>query len=117
VHKINHPGRMVGHEPSGIDSMNSSHVAGLVDDALSRFTIDQATLESDSDRRDDFLRRNTHDIANHPAMILLARSMEGLPNPLPMAPSKSSGSRSPGWVRCSALPTRFTWSTISSWTG
>ncbi len=56
---------------------------GSVDGVLSRFTIDMRTLESDSDRRDNFLRRNTLDVANHPALTLLPQELEGLPAPTP----------------------------------
>jgi len=58
---------------------------GTLDEAFSRFTIDMATLESDSDRRDNFLRRNTLDVSNHPALTVLPRSVAGLPHPLPAA--------------------------------
>jgi polyisoprenoid-binding protein YceI len=49
----------------------------------SRFVIDLAGLESDSDRRDNFLRRNTLGTAEHPEAIFMPTDIRGLPNPLP----------------------------------
>jgi polyisoprenoid-binding protein YceI len=49
----------------------------------SRFVINMASLESDSDRRDNFVRRNTLQTDAHPNVVFVPRSFTGLPWPLP----------------------------------
>ncbi len=79
---LNFPSDAVG-ETTEIVGQLALTEGGSVDAALSRFTIDMGTLESDSDRRDNFLRRNTLDVANHPTLTLLPQELEGLPVPTP----------------------------------
>lgn len=49
----------------------------------SRFVINMASLESDNDRRDNFVRRNTLQTEEHPNVTFVPRSFTGLPWPLP----------------------------------
>lgn len=58
---------------------------GSVDRDASRIVIDMASLQSDQDRRDNFLRRNTLETDGHPTLILIPIALRGLPNPLPTA--------------------------------
>jgi polyisoprenoid-binding protein YceI len=56
---------------------------GTVDRTQSRFTIDLATIRSDNDRRDNYVRRNTLRTAQHPEAVFAPTSFAGLPWPLP----------------------------------
>jgi polyisoprenoid-binding protein YceI len=56
---------------------------GTVDRDASRIVIDMTSLESDQDRRDNFLRRNTLETERHPTLTLIPIALRGLPNPLP----------------------------------
>jgi polyisoprenoid-binding protein YceI len=57
--------------------------AGNVVTGQSRIVIDMASLESDSDRRDNFIRRNTLQTDEHPMVIFDPTSFTGLTFPLP----------------------------------
>jgi polyisoprenoid-binding protein YceI len=57
--------------------------SGEVVREASRFVIGLTGLESDSDRRDNFLRRNTLGTDEHPDAIFVPTAIRGLPNPLP----------------------------------
>lgn len=56
---------------------------GAVDPERSRFTIDLTALRSDSDRRDNYVRRNTLRTELHPEATFAPTAMEGAPVPLP----------------------------------
>lgn len=49
----------------------------------SRITVDLRTLQSDSSRRDNFIRRNTLETDRFPLAELVPREVRGLPSPLP----------------------------------
>ena len=49
----------------------------------SRIVVDLASLASDADRRDNYLRRRTLDVATHPVAILVPRELKSLDGPLP----------------------------------
>jgi polyisoprenoid-binding protein YceI len=51
----------------------------------SRFVINMASLESDNDRRDNFVRRNTLQTEDHPNVTFVPRTLTGLQWPLPAA--------------------------------
>jgi polyisoprenoid-binding protein YceI len=57
--------------------------AGNVIVAESRFVINMAALETDNDRRDNFVRRNTLQTEAHPEAVFVPRSFDGLSFPLP----------------------------------
>lgn len=48
-----------------------------------RFTIDMTSLETDSDRRDNYVRRNTLQTEAHPTVVFVPTSFSGLSFPLP----------------------------------
>lgn len=56
---------------------------GTIDSAASAIVIDLTSLESDRDRRDNFLRRNTLETDAHPTLTLVPTGLRGLPDPLP----------------------------------
>jgi polyisoprenoid-binding protein YceI len=56
---------------------------GRIVRAESRFTVDLTSLKSDSDRRDNYVRRNTLQTEQHPAAVFVPTGVEGLPTPLP----------------------------------
>ena len=55
---------------------------GIVKDQ-SKFTINLATLATDSDRRDNYVRRNTLQTARHPDAVFAPTELKGLRFPLP----------------------------------
>ena len=61
---------------------------GQVVPAASQFTVDAATLKSDRDRRDNFIRSRTLVTAENPSIVLKPTALKGLTMPLP-----SSGER------------------------
>jgi polyisoprenoid-binding protein YceI len=56
---------------------------GTVVAGESRFVIDMTTLQTDNDRRDNFIRRNTLQTADHPTVTFVPMSFTGLSFPLP----------------------------------
>jgi polyisoprenoid-binding protein YceI len=56
---------------------------GNVDVARSRFVVDLSSLRSDSDRRDNYVRRNTLRTEVHPEATFVPTAVEGLAWPLP----------------------------------
>ncbi len=57
---------------------------GIVRDE-SRFEVNLASLQSDQERRDNYLRRNTLRTDSFPTMVLIPTEVRGLPFPLPDA--------------------------------
>ena len=56
---------------------------GSVDSAKSKIIVDMASLKSDSDRRDGYVRSNTLETNKYPTAELVVKSTPGLPWPLP----------------------------------
>ena len=56
---------------------------GAVDSARSKITVDMASLRTDSDRRDGYVRNNTLETSKFPTAELVVKSVPGLPWPLP----------------------------------
>ena len=56
---------------------------GSVDSARSKITVDMASLTSDSNRRDGYVRSNTLETNTYPTTELVVKSTPGLPWPLP----------------------------------
>lgn len=80
--------------PNDAVGVTRNITGGLVLDAQgrvvreqSRFVIDMASLESDSDRRDNFVRRNTLQTEAHPQVVFVPAQLRNLPWPLPEAGS------------------------------
>lgn len=73
----------------GVTSAIEGAIAVSTDGAIvrdaSRFTIDLASLRSDSDRRDNYVRRRTLETESHPAAVFVPREFHGLAFPLPAA--------------------------------
>lgn len=70
---------------SGITGGIVVDAAGAVVAGESRFVIDLASLKSDSDRRDNYVRRNTLQTEQHPSAVFVPRQLQGLTQPLPAA--------------------------------
>ena len=60
--------------------------AGAVVPAGSRFVVDVTGLKTDSDRRDNYVRRRVLETEAHPAVELRPTALRGLPARLPAAP-------------------------------
>ena len=56
---------------------------GSVVSDSSRFVIDMASLATDSDRRDNYVRRNTLETEAHPTAVFVPTDLRGLTFPLP----------------------------------
>jgi polyisoprenoid-binding protein YceI len=56
---------------------------GAVVPEQSRIPVDMASLESDSARRDNYVRQNTLETQEYPTAEFVVREAPGLPNPLP----------------------------------
>jgi polyisoprenoid-binding protein YceI len=56
---------------------------GAVVPEQSRIAVDTASLESDSARRDNYVRQNTLETQEYPTAEFVVREAPGLPNPLP----------------------------------
>ncbi len=56
---------------------------GAVVPEQSRVVVDMASLESDSTRRDNYVRNNTLETQEYPTAEFVVREAPGLPNPLP----------------------------------
>ena len=56
---------------------------GAIMPERSRIAVDTASLESDSARRDNYVRQNTLETQEYPTAEFVVREAPGLPNPLP----------------------------------
>lgn len=68
---------------SGVQGAIVLDAAGAVVSEQSKITVDMASLTSDSSMRDNFIRRNTLQVAQFPTAELTPTSAPGLPTPLP----------------------------------
>ena len=57
--------------------------SGRVVPEQSRVTVDMASLQSDSERRDSYIRQNTLETDRFPSAEFIVREAPGLPSPLP----------------------------------
>lgn len=86
--------------------------SGKVIAELSTITVDMASLKSDRDRRDNFVRMRTLETAQHPTAQLKVKSVSGLPWPLPTSGSATFDLVADFVVRGQAIPT--TWKVTAS---
>jgi polyisoprenoid-binding protein YceI len=56
---------------------------GAIVPEQSRIAVDIVSLESDSARRDNYVRQNTLETQEYPTAEFVAQEVPGLPNPLP----------------------------------
>lgn len=80
--RLNFPNDAVG-KTSRIEGGIAIDANGAIVKAESRFTIDMASLASDSDRRDNYVRRNTLQTAEHPQAVFVPTGFRNLKFPLP----------------------------------
>lgn len=59
--------------------------SGRIVPGQSRFTVQVASLKSDRDRRDNYVRTRTLETTTHPTVVLEPLELRGLPWPLPAA--------------------------------
>ncbi len=57
--------------------------AGRILTDVSRFVVDLTNLQTDQDRRDNYVRRNTLATDSFPTLTLVPRQLVGVPFPLP----------------------------------
>lgn len=80
--RVSFPSDAVG-TTSGIEGGITIRPDGTVVREESRFLIDLASLRTDSDRRDNYVRRRTLDTATYPTAEFVPTELRGLSFPLP----------------------------------
>lgn len=80
--RINFPSDAVG-TTSVVSGRIVLDERGAIVPAQSEFVIDLASIATDSDRRDNYVRRNTLATAQHPTARFVPTAATGLPAPLP----------------------------------
>ncbi len=78
------PNDAVG-ETQGVTGAIVVDAAGAVIPRLSRFVVDVATLKSDSDRRDGYVRGRLLQVEQFPTVVLVPTAARGFPARLPAA--------------------------------
>jgi polyisoprenoid-binding protein YceI len=76
------PNDAVG-ETGGVSGTIALDAQGRIIPAASRITVDMAAMKSDSDRRDNYVRRRVLETEAHPSVTLVPTAARGLPSPLP----------------------------------
>lgn len=80
--RLSFPNDAVG-TTSGIEGGITVRPDGTVVREESRFIIDLASLRTDSDRRDNYVRRRTLETETHPTAVFVPTELRGLSFPLP----------------------------------
>jgi polyisoprenoid-binding protein YceI len=104
--RLNFPNDAVGRTSAVSGGIVVDAHGGIVA-AASRFVIDMASLESDSDRRDNYIRRNTLHTDDHPTAIFVPTAFAGLSFPLPA--SGEVGFRMTGDLTIRGVTRPVTW--------
>lgn len=81
---VDFPNDAIG-KTSRVDGSIAVAADGTVSGDESRFTIDLASLTSDRDRRDNYLRRNTLQTEQHPSAVFVPKVIHGIKFPLPQS--------------------------------
>ena len=76
------PNDAVG-QTGGVTGSIALDAQGRIIPSASRFTVDMASMKSDSDRRDNYVRRRVLETEAHPTVTLVPTAVRGLPSPLP----------------------------------
>jgi polyisoprenoid-binding protein YceI len=79
---VDFPNDAIG-KTSRVDGSIAVAADGTVLVSDSRFTIDLASLTSDRDRRDNYLRRNTLQTEQHPTAVFVPKVIRGIKFPMP----------------------------------
>jgi polyisoprenoid-binding protein YceI len=79
---IDFPSDAVG-STSNVQGQLLIDAGGRVVRDSSRFVIDLASLATDSERRDNYVRRNTLETETNPTAVFVPTELRGLPFPLP----------------------------------
>jgi polyisoprenoid-binding protein YceI len=85
---INFPSDAVG-STRAIDGGIVLDAQGRVVTGNSRLTVDLRTLQSDRDRRDNYVRRNTLETDRFPMVVFVPSEVRGLSSPLPQTGTAS----------------------------
>lgn len=80
--RLDFPNDAVG-ETSNISGAIVLDENGNVVRGESRFEVDLSTLKSDSDRRDNYIRRRTLQTEQYPKAVFVPTAIRGVPSPLP----------------------------------
>lgn len=82
------PNDAVG-ETKGVSGVIGVDTKGKLIPGESKFTVDVATLASDRDMRDGYIRRRTLQTAQYPSVTLVPTAVRGLSFPLPASGSRT----------------------------
>jgi polyisoprenoid-binding protein YceI len=85
---VNFPSDAVG-TTNAVEGRISLDAQGHVLTNDSRLTVDLRRLQSDKDRRDNYVRRNTLETDRYPMAVFVPTEVRGLPFPLPQTGSAS----------------------------
>jgi polyisoprenoid-binding protein YceI len=85
---INFPSDAVG-STRAIDGGIALDTQGRVVHGNSRLTVDLRTLQSDRERRDNYVRRNTLETDRFPMVVFVPSEVRGLSSPLPQTGTAS----------------------------
>lgn len=80
--RLDFPNDAVG-ETREITGVIEFDAEGRVNRETSRFEVDLSALQSDSDRRDNFIRRRTLDTETYPKAVFVPTEVRGIPSPVP----------------------------------
>ncbi len=80
--RLNFPTDAVG-KTNAITGSVAIKPDGSIDTASSKFTVDLSTLQTDSNMRDNFVRRNILQTAQYPQAVFVPTQVSGLPASLP----------------------------------
>lgn len=79
--RLSFPNDAIG-KTSKIEGGITVDASGAIVQSESRFTIDMASLATDNDRRDNYVRRNTLQTAEHPTAVFVPTAFRNLKFPL-----------------------------------
>lgn len=81
----------------------------------SRLTVDMTKLQSDKDRRDSYIRRNTLETDRYPTTLFVPTEVRGLPFPLPQ--SGTTSFELIGDLTVRGVTKRVTWAATADFNG
>jgi polyisoprenoid-binding protein YceI len=87
---------------------------GSIDGAQSKLTIDATSLQSDQDRRDNYIRARTLETGKFPTISFVPRRIQGVPSPLPV--DGQVGFQLTGDLTIHGVTKEVTWTGVATFT-
>ena len=85
---------------------------GSIDSAHSKLTIDATSLQSDQDRRDNYIRTQTLETDKFPTIDFVPRRIQGVPSPLPV--NGQAGFQLTGDLTVHGVTKEVTWKGVAT---